>query len=80
MHAQVVTGLRYEHDIAVYPTWHDELSPIGHAKPGPSNADLMRTSGRPFTIPCTEGRDILYDKILLKIFIFPCQLPLEVQS
>ena len=80
MHAQVVTGPSYEHDIAAYPTWRDEPSPISQTKPGPSDADLKRAVGCPFTIPSAEGRDILYDKILPKILIFPHQLPLEFQT
>ena len=80
MHAQVVTCLSYKHDIAAYSTWRDEPSPICQAKPGPSDADLKHVIGRPFAIPCTEGGDILYDKVLLKIRIFPRQLPLKIQA
>jgi len=80
MHTQVVTGLRYKHDIAAYSTWRNELSPVGQAKPGPSDANLKRAFGRPLTIPSAKGRNILYDKILLKALVFPYQLSLEVQA
>lgn len=78
MQTQVATTPSNEHNIAAYPTWCDELPSVSQVEPGPSEADLKPPGGCPFTIPCTEGGNILYDKVSPKLFVFPCQLPLEV--